>query len=461
MTPSLVYDSITRLTTLFIVVMSSFVTSFAASAITLSVPAIAAEFNTGAASIGWIITGYILLSAVLSVPFGKIADRKGKKPVLLLGLIIFGVFAALCALSKSADVLIFFRCVQGVGAAMLFSTAQPLLISIYPANERGKVLGFAVAAVYLGLSLGPVIGGIMNEHLGFRSIFWLTSALSTVVLLAAVLYLPSPKAEASGDFDTIGSILFIVSISCMMYGLNSITSGIVYQGLFLLGLTLLVIFGRHEMRTASPVIDIRLFLRDKTYTLSNLAALLNYGASYALSYLVSIYLQIIVGYGSQAAGLILVANPIVMTILSPIAGRLSDRIEPHKLATAGMGLTALGLFLFAFISETYPLWLLVTNIAVIGVGFAFFSSPNTNAVMSCVDRKDYGVTSSVLSTFRSLGHTLSMAVVTIVMSLTIGNVPLASVNKSALTGAIRSCFVVFTLLCIAGVYCSYKRKKQA
>ena len=193
--------------------------------------------------------------------------------------------------------------------------------------------------------------------------------------------------------------------------------------------------------------------------LSNLAAFLNYGATSALGYLMSLYLQLIRGFDSQAAGLILISQPLIMALLSPYTGRLSDRISPHKLASFGMGFCALGLFIFIFIAADSPLVFVILPLVVVGLGFAFFSSPNTNAVMTCVEQRDYGVASSILATMRNLGQSGSMAIVTFIIAGFLGNTPLGEADASAIMYVMRICFIVFTCLCTVGIFISLKRNK--
>lgn len=450
-----------QLTTIFVSLITAFITTFMGSALNLSVPAIGEEFQSGAVAVGWVINGYILASAAMSVPFGRLADLTNRKYVLVIGIIIFSVSAGAIAFSGSFKVLIFMRILQGIGAAMIFSTNQAVLISAFPAEMRGKVLGYSIAATYTGLTAGPVIGGLLNQYLGWRSIFIFTFLIGIVVFSIATKKLPYSTAGNNGQsMDILGSLLYIATIISMMYGLSDFLMKPAARYLILIGVLLFLVFLYHESKAESPIIQIRLFRKNRSYLLSNIAALLNYGATFALGYLLSIYLQVIKGYGSQITGLILISQPLIMAVLSPYAGKLSDRISPFKLASFGMALCALGLFSFIFVSETYPLFLIIISLIVVGLGFAFFSSPNTNAVMACVEQKDYGVASSILATMRTIGHSFSMAVVTFIMAKQIGNVPFAEAETSLLISTMRIAFVVFTCLCAIGIFFSLKRKEK-
>jgi len=249
-------------------------------------------------------------------------------------------------------------------------------------------------------------------------------------------------------------------LTLIMFGLSSVSTLSYAKYLVVAGLILFVLFILHELRTQCPIVEVRLFAHNIGYSFSNIAALLNYGSTFALGYLLSIYLQVVMGFDSQISGLILISQPLMMAILSPYAGRLSDRVSPFKLASIGMGLCALGLFSFIFISENYPFPLLIVNLIVVGIGFAFFSSPNTNAVMACVEKQDYGVASSILATMRSIGHSASMAVVTFIVAKQMGNVTLGEAEPRLLIETMHLSFIVFTCVCAAGIFISLKRKQQ-
>lgn len=448
-----------QLSTIFVVIITAFITTFTGSALNLSIPSMGTEFHASVSSVGWIVNGYILASAVLSVPFGRLADLTGRKRILITGILIFALCSVGAAFSLSMPVLLLFRVLQGIGAAMIFSTNIAVLISAFPPAKRGKVLGYSVASTYIGLSVGPVAGGVLNHYLGWRSIFILTFLISITVFVTAVKKLPASSAECQGQsVDLLGNLLYILMLTLIMFGLSTVSTVSYAKYLVIAGVVLFVLFVLHELRTKYPIVEVRLFAHNIGYSFSNLAALMNYGATFALGYLLSIYLQVVKGCDSQLAGLILISQPLMMAILSPYAGRLSDRISSFKLASFGMALCALGLFSFIFISEQYPFPLIIANLIVVGVGFAFFSSPNTNAVMACVEKKDYGVASSILSTMRSIGHSASMAVVTFIVARQMGNVTLGDAEPGLLVETMHISFFVFTCVCAVGIFISLKRK---
>lgn len=447
--------------TLVVVIITSFITTFTGSALNLSIPSIGEEYQASAMFIGWIVTGYILASAVLSVPFGRIADLKGRKGILVTGISLFTLAALGCAGAWSIETLLCFRVIQGVGASMIFSTNTAVLISAFSPEKRGKVLGYSIASTYIGLSAGPVVGGFLNHYLGWRSIFLTTAGISAAVCYVAFRHLPKSAREENGEtLDILGMVLYVTAVTAVMYGLSSFSSTTYAKYLILAGTAIFLFFVRHELRAKHPIIEVRLFRHNIGYAFSNLAALMNYGATFAVGYLLSIYFQVVMGFSSQISGLILISQPLIMAVLSPYAGKLSDRVSPFKLASLGMGLCTAGLFLLIFISINYPLAFIVAALMIVGTGFAFFSSPNTNAVMACVEKEDYGVASSILATMRLMGHSLSMAIVTFIVAHRIGNITLSATKPEQLVETMHISFIVFTCVCAVGIFISLTRKKE-
>jgi predicted MFS family arabinose efflux permease len=353
-----------------------------------------------------------------------------------------------------------------VGGALIFSTNIAILVDAFPPEMRGRVIGYSVAATYTGLSAGPVLGGLLNHYFGWHSIFAVTAALGFAVFVLALVNLPSAKPAAAagqsarGRYDLPGMCLYICMILAVMYGFSALTENFIAKFLIPAGFVLGVLFVMRERRAASPIVEVRLFASNMSFSLSNLATLLNYGATFAIGYFMSIYLQVAMGMSSRNAGFVLISQPLIMALLSPYAGRLSDRVSPFRLASFGMSLCAAGLLLFSFISEDFPLPLTIAGLAVVGVGFGFFSSPNTNAIMSCVPRSDYGVTSSIIATMRGMGHTSSMAIVTLVVSAHMGAAPFSEAPTQLLLKMIRTGFTVFTVICAVGVFCSVYRNNS-
>ena len=447
--------------TICVVIITAFITTFTGSALNLSIPDIGSEFGVSAGAVGWLITGYTLAVAAFSVPFGRMADITCRKTVLVTGIAVFAACCTAAVFSVSIIMLMAARIVQGIGAAMIFSTNTAVLIDAFSENERGRVLGYSLAATYAGLSVGPVAGGFLNQHFGWQSIFILTGILGAAALVTAALMIPKETVMYSGrNADAWGSVMYVLFIVLLMYGLSEIGKGVISYVITVSGIIMGAVFIRHELRADDPAVKVRMFIENAGYRCSNLSAMINYGATFAIGYLMSIYLQIIMGYSSQAAGLIMICQPLVIALLTPMAGRISDRFSPFRLSSAGMALCSAGTCIFIFVHEGTSIFVIVGALVITGIGFSLFSSPNANAVMSFVAKEDYGVASSFLATMRAVGNTFSMVIVTVIVKGYMGAAPLADAQPDVLVQVTRASFIVFTVICAAGVLMSLKRNHQ-
>jgi len=454
-------NTVSKRTILLVAALASFLPPFMGSAINIALPSIGREFQMDAVSLNWVATAYLLTTAILLLPFGRLADIHGRKRVLIYGTIVFTASSLALAFSPSATALISLRALQGIGSAMMFSTGIAILTSVFPVGERGRALGINVAATYLGLSLGPVLGGLLTQHFGWRSVFLANVPLGLMVI---TLLFWKVKGEWAGEkrerFDLTGSIIYSLALIGIMYGF-SLLPAISGAWLIIAGTAGILAFVRWETKVKSPLLDIKLFKKNRVFAFSNLAALINYSATFAVGFLLSLYLQSVKGLNPQNAGLILLAMPAIQAIFSPVAGRLSDRIEPRILASGGMALTAAGLSLFIFISAETTLSFIIASLILLGFGFALFSSPNTNAVMSSVDQGVYGVASATLATMRQVGMMLSMGITMSLFAIYIGRVEITPEYYSLFLESIKVAFIIFTALCTGGIFASLARGKTA
>ncbi len=404
-----------RRVVLIVTALGSFLTPYMGSAVNVALPAIGAELHLGPIGLAWVSLSYLVTSAAFLVPFGRLADLHGRKRLLLLGLVLHSFASLLLVASTSASFLLACRAAQGLGSAMLFCSGIAMLVSAFPASERGRALGLNVAAVYLGLTLGPPSGGLLVAALGWRSIFWLGAVLGFCALTLARLNVRHEWADARGEpFDAGGAVLYVLTVLAATVALASQRMPWRCAGG---GLAIVcgVAFALWEARSTHPVLDVRLFRRNLGFTLSNVAALIHYAATFGVGFLLSLYLQDVRGLSPKATGLLLLSQPLLMMLFSPLAGRLSDKFQPRVVASLGMTLTTLALAGLALLTEA-PLAAMAGLLALLGLGFAFFSSPNANAIMSSVARSGYGVASAILSTMRLLGNVFSMGLVTLALA---------------------------------------------
>ena len=440
--------------------VTAFITTFMSSALNLSIPALESYFHVNAATIGWVVSAYTMAVAAMSLPFGKIADAAGMKKVFLTGIAGFGLLSLASAFSTNIGFLLACRTLQGACGAMMFATNNSILIKAHPREMQGRVLGLSVAATYAGLTLGPALGGVMNRTLGWKAIFILSALTAAVAFCVSVKGVPADnRTEKNEKMDKAGALLYITAVVMSLYGLTDLTVSRRAEAILIAGVIMIAGFFGWESKAENPLMKVSMFTSSRTFTFSNLAALLNYGATFAITYEVSIYLQMIKGFSSDKAGMILIFMPAVQAILSPKMGALSDRIRPSLLASRGMSLCAFALGMLAVLPEHAPTAYIVAVLSLAGLGFAMFSSPNNNAIMSCVDSSDYGVANSIIATMRTYGQSSGMAVLNIVTGVVLGKGTYEGATAPVLMKMIHVSFLVFALICLAGIACSMARDK--
>ncbi len=434
--------------------VAAFLTPFMVSAITVALPDMARRMALSASWLSWIPGIYLITIAGLLLPAGRVSDRIGRKPVYLAGMALYTGASVVCALAPDRWVLLTGRLLQGAGAALIFATSLALLIASVPPSRRGEVLGINVAAVYSGLTAGPFLGGILTQAWGWRGVFWFNVPLGIGLVFVTARLLPADQQKDPGNIDWRSLGLYMAALFAMSIGffrLPHVESLPLLAAGFALGWQ----FWRHNRRSAAPLIDRKPFLRQPGLKYVQLATLVHYAATYAVAFLMSLYLHHLHGLSPAVIGTILVTQPLMMALFSPLAGRWSDRRDPRQIATVGMAMTTLGLLAFAFLSpDTSRPWI-VAVLLWQGLGYALFSSPNTLSAMSGAGPTSGGFFSSFLATMRITGQMLSMGISAVVFAAMIGSRPIAS-HPELLLAAIKGCFSLFTAIGCLGVVFAIK-----
>ncbi len=444
-----------RHTILFIICMATMLMPFMGSAMNLALPLIANEFSLNAISLSWIVSIFLLSSAILPVPFSKLADRVGRKKIFVIGILVFLISTLLCGFANSGNTLIIGRLFQGIGASMMFATNMAILTTVFPPNERGKALGINTAVVYISLSSGPFIGGILTHYLGWRSIFFVTGMVGVLVLIGLIVLIKDEwKEPDQKSFDWIGAILYGIGLSSLMFGFSNLPA-LKSFFLIILGIVMLVAFVLYEKKIPFPVMHVRLFWENKVFGFASSASLINYAATYAISFLLSLYLQYIKGFNTQNAGFILIIQPVVMAIISPLAGRWSDKIDARFLATAGMAIIVIGLLLMLLLDSSTSITLIVIISVFMGIGFGLFSSPNINVIMGSIEKKHLGMASATTNTMRLAGQAMSMGITMMVLSMVVGKVKITTDVLPQFMSALHTIFIIMAILCCLAVYTSW------
>ncbi len=445
-------NGVSKNITLVVTATAQFLLPFMLAAINVALPSIGREFSLSAVMLGWVSTSFVLVAAALLIPFGRLADIYGRRKIFILGLVVHIIASLTCSLSTSITMLLAGRVLQGLSSAMVIGVTVAIITSVFPAEERGRAIGLNVAAVYLGLTSGPFLGGVLTEQLGWRSIFFVAAGLGLVALLLGLTKLKGEWADSRGEkYDLPGAVALVVSMELLMYGFATLpeTSGFV---LMALGLAGLVGFAWWEGRAPSPLMDVSLFRGNRIFVFSNLAALINYSAVTSTGFLLSLYLQYVQGYDPQITGLILIVASVMMVILAPLAGRLSDRVDPRKVAAVGMGFSCVPLVMMTFLTEGTAIWYIIIVNFITGIGVALFSSPNTTAIMGAVGRRFLGVASGTNATMRNTGMMFSMGVMMILFTLFMGDAQVTADNHPAFLVSMRTGFVIFAGLCFLGIF---------
>ncbi len=444
--------------TIFVVSTVQFLAPFMMSAVGVALPAIGHEFSAGAVLLGLVEMVYILAVALIMLPAGRLADIHGRKKIFIAGAILLTLATLLLGLSPTIQTFIFFRFVQGAGAAMVTATSVAILSSVIPPARRGRAMGIVVAAVYTGLSAGPTLAGFMVTYMGWRWIFFSALPLEIAALVFTLTHLKGEWKGAEGKcFDWIGSLIYMTALFAVIFGVTHLKAGSAYAGLAAIGIMGMIFFFVWESKIASPILNVQLILKNRIFAMSNAATLINYAASFGVTFFFSLYLQQVKGFTAQTAGFILIVQPLLQAFLSPISGRLADIFPPARIATFGMGLCTAALAMCTTIGIETPVYQILIILTLLGIGFALFSSPNMTTVMGSVDPKDYGIASSLIATMRTVGMLTAMTLITIILTIFMGDAPVISVTAKAFVDAMGTGFLIFSGLAVLGILCSMGR----
>jgi MFS family permease len=438
---------------LLICTILSFFAVFAVNAVMVVIPSIAAEFHMSNIVQNWAVIIFLLVVAVLSVPAGQISGKYGLKKVTIISVVLFIIISIVNVLVTSSEQFLLCRLILGISLAFFNVTSMAMVVTVFDPEERGKALGVTITGVYVALSLSPVLGGVLNYQLGWRSVilFGVPFLLVILVLLLTkideewITFENVPLDVKGSAAYGLGMVLFIYGFTILNTHLGAILS--------VLGIIILIIFGLVELRQAHPVFDIR-FFKNRKFLSSNFASLCAYLATFAVTTILNYHLQYIKGYDSQTAGIILLAAPLCQVVLAPIAGRLSDRYVPQILAAIGMGLGTVSLCLFSFLNEATSIEFLIVSMIIYGVGFGLFSPPNTNVIMSSVPPKDTSVASASVATMRTVGQAMSLGLLTLVFAFIMGDVPIVEQYYPLLISSCQITCLICVALCIASVFAS-------
>jgi len=437
--------------------IGTFMSALDTSVVNTVLPVIRAEFNSDISTIQWVVSVYLLVVSSLLLAFGRFGDLRGHKKVYLLGFIVFISSSAMCGMAPSASGLIAFRAIQAFGAAMLAANSPAILTANFPSVQRGQALGLQATMTYLGLTVAPSFGGWLTDLISWRAVFYINIPVGLIALLLSWRFIPEDsKHKAQENFDYLGSLLFITGLILLMLSLNrghilgwfSIT----ILGTMILAAILLSLFYQVQLHRDSPLLDLKLF-RSRIFSASVASAFLNYICIFSIMFLLPFYLLQGRELSPTHAGLILTAQPIIMAIVAPISGTLSDRIGVKIPCVMGMLFLSLGLFMLSQCNETTPVSNVVLSLFVTGFGTGVFISPNNSALMGSAPRDRQGIAAGILATSRSLGMVIGVGLAGAIFSTISAHYQTSHPDQAFYFG-IQTSFLVCSSLALLGALTS-------
>jgi EmrB/QacA subfamily drug resistance transporter len=390
----------------------SFMSALDGSIVNSILPVIRNAFQSNVAAIEWVVTVYLLVLSGLLLTFGRLGDLRGHKSIYVWGFVIFVASSAVCGAATSPLMLVISRGVQAIGGAMLASNASAIVTGNFPAEQRGRVFGLVSMMTYLGLTVGPSLGGWLAHVISWRSVFYINIPVGGLALALSLAFIPKDApADRTRRFDIPGALAFLAGLTALLLGLNKGASwgwgspGVL--GSLVGAILLLFVFIQIEKHSPAPMLDLSLF-RIPLFSTATASAVLNYICVYSITFLMPFYLIQGRGLNSSQAGLILTAQPILMAITAPISGALSDRFGSRWPGMLGMALLACGLFVLSRLGPDNGMSLVIAGLVVAGAGTGIFISPNTSALMGSAPRARQGIASGVQAAARNFGMVLGI-----------------------------------------------------
>ncbi|WP_299523926.1 MFS transporter [uncultured Methanobrevibacter sp.] len=441
--------------------LASFYGAYMGNVTPVALPQIAEIFKLSNIMQNWITNTYLLTMAVLAIPLGKLCSKYGVKKTFICSVILMLIGTIGTPLSNTVSGLLFFRVIQGIGGAGLCVDSMLIIAEAISPESRGQALGMNISLTYIGIALAPVLGGSLTYNFGWESIFWVM--VPFIILNLILLFMIDNEwfKYQNEKFDLKGSLIFAIGILLLIYGF-SILNTLIGLVITLLGIILLIIFCKIELKTKHPAYDIKLY-KNKKFLSSNIASVLSYIATFVVTTIVNYNLQYIKGFDSQISGLILITFPLLMAIVAPSAGKLSDKIDPQKIATIGMIIVTIGLILIVPLNKDTSIILILISLSLQGIGYGLFASPNTNTIMSSVPPKDTPMASSAVATMRIIGQTISTGILTVIFAILMGNVLIQPSNYPQLIFCSQITLIIITIIsaiCFVVCYIGYKSKDK-
>jgi EmrB/QacA subfamily drug resistance transporter len=435
--------------------MGVFLGTIDGSIINVSLPTMMAALDTNFPTIQWVILGYLLTVTCLLLSMGRLADIQGKKKIYLIGFVIFTLGSMLCGLAPTAQWLVAFRVIQGIGAAMVMALGMGIITGAFPPHERGKALGIMGTVVSVGIAVGPALGGLLIGTIGWRAIFFVNVPIGIVGVLMVRAFVPVDRPSGRQKFDFAGAGTMFAGLLCLLLALTlgqSVGFDTPFIWALLAGFVVfLVVFLLIEARVAQPMVDLTMF-RKPSFSVGLLTGYVTFVALGGV-FILPFYLQGVLGYSAAQVGLLLSVLPIALSVTSPVSGMLSDRFGPRGLATAGLLVITLTFLLLSTLQTDTSALGYILRIAPLGIGFGLFQSPNNSAIMGSVSKIRLGIASGLLAMSRTLGQTTGVALFGAIFAISAaayagqtGNVNVDTLPANALVQGMHNAFFILAVM---------------
>lgn len=455
-----------RWSILIIVVMATFMSTLDSSIVNVALPKMARALNVTTSNIQLVATSYLIVISGTVLIFGRLGDMLGKTKMFKFGLGLFTFGSLLCGIVGSFPMLILARIVQAVGAAGTMANNQGIIAEVFPQNERGKALGFTGTAVALGSLVGPGLGGLIVGAATWEYIFLINVPIGLIALFYAFKLLPKGHKTEKGKIDGLGSVLFMFTIVPLFVALSEGLSRGFTDPLILLGFAVAVIsfaaFIFVERKRENPLVQLHMF-ENKLFSLSIFCGFISFVAIFCNNIILPFYLQDVRSYTPQHTGLILMIYPLVLTVVAPISGHLSDKIGSEGLTFIGLGLISIGLLLMSTLNENSALLSMLIFIGTISIGTGLFQSPNNSLIMSTVPKDKLGIAGSINALVRNVGMVSGIALATTLlysrMSYKIGHrvTDFVAGRNDAFIYGMKTVYITAAIICFVGTILTFLR----
>ena len=451
---------------LLTVLPMTFMTTLDSSIVNVALPTMAKELNTSMAGIEWVVTSYLITICATILLFGKLGDILGKTRIFKFGIGIFTIGSLLCGFSNTLFMLILSRIVQAIGAGAAMATNQGIITETFPANERGRALGMTGTAVALGTMVGPTLGGLIVSIAPWEYIFLINIPIGILVYIGVIKILPFKKKMSDFIIDIKGSILFMISITLLFTSIN-FGQSLGYNNLFIImsfiiSLTLFAIFIRVEKNSDNPMLDIKIF-KNRLFSLSIFCGFTSFISIGAVNIILPFYYQDVLSLSPSTAGLMMTVSPIILAVVAPLSGYLSDKIGSEKISALGLSILSIGIISLVIFNVNTSLIVVGILVGLLSLGSGIFQSPNNSLIMSTVEKNELGIAGSINGLVRNLGTTTGIALSTSIlysrMSSKLGYKVSGYVDGRAdvFVYAMRFVFIGIGVICLIGAILSVIR----